>query len=449
MAFWKFFGARQTSDGRYIKWPRRPFHFFGTTLVDEDSAMQVAAFNRGLVYISTQIAKLPWNVKDSTHNIVTNSPIASLLNLSANPEMNSFRFRLVMTQQAIIHGNAYAEIERDTIGRPIALWPLKSEFMRVVRDSNGNLKYHYVANLMGGPSDPVILDPYDVFHLPNFHTKDGLVGQGVVAFGKEVLGINIATDNMAGGLFRNGGIPSGVLSHPGALSDEAYGRLKNSWLEQSGGKKMGSTAILEEGVTYSPVNVTPDVLQFLQSRQFGVLEIARFLGLPPTKLFDVVAAKYSNVENANLEVTTDTLDSWATNFEVEADVKLLGERYGGRYTDIDLYDIFRGDMAARVTYFKGMMSIGAITPNQIRAREGLAGYAEGDNYYIATNNLTPVDRMDEIIDADIEQKTKPAPTPMVSPDSKKDQSEPDEGEDPGTSPKALRSAAIKYLTAKK
>lgn len=436
MAFWKFFGSRQTNDGRFIKWPRRSFNYFGSTLVDEDSAMQVAAFNRGLIYISSQIAKLPWNIKDADNNIVKNSPIGKLLNLAANKEMNAFKFKLVMIQQAIIHGNSYAEIERDGTGRPVAMWPLHSGSMRLVRTGDGDLKYHYTANLYGGPSEPIILDPYDVFHVANFHTREGLLGQGIVSFGKEVLGINIAADNMAGGLFRNGGIPSGLLSHPGSLSDEAYTRLKDSWMEQSGGKKMGATAILEEGIVYSPMNVPPEALQFLQSRQFGVLEIARFLGLPPTKLFDVVAAKYANVENSNLEVATDTLDSWATNLELEADIKLLGGQYGGRYTDMDLYDIFRGDMTTRATYFKSMMSIGVLTPNQIRAREGLAGYKEGDNYYIATNNFTPVDRMNELIDADIAQKTKPAAAPASN--------------DPAKKPNpAVEQAVITYLTAKK
>src|SRR5690606_4285449 len=116
------------------------------------------------------------------------------------------------------------------------------------------------------------------------------------------------------------------------------------------------------------------------------------------------ASTYSNVEQSNLEVATDTLDTWATNLEMEADVKILNNRYGGRFTDIDLYSIFRGDMKSRSDYFKAMLSIGAMTPNQIRAREGLPGYGEvGDNYYIATNNFTPVKRMDEVIDAEITQ----------------------------------------------
>lgn len=449
-SFLKFLGQRQTSDGLTIRGARRPFSYFSdSVVVNEHSAMQVAAFNRGVIYISTQIAKLPWNVKDQKNNILQN-PISDLLNISANPEMNAFNFRLVMAQQAIINGNSYAEIERDLLGRPIALWPLYSNSMQLIRDpDNGQLLYRYMPNPYTQSASPVYLHPDDVFHIRNFHTHDGIVGQGVVAYGKDVLGINIAADAMAGGLFKNGGIPSGLLTHPGTLTDAAYARLKQSWRDQAAGSKAGSTAILEENIKYEALNMDPEALQFLQSRQFGVIEIARFLGLPPTKLYDTASAKYSNVENANLEVAVDTLDSWATNFEMEADVKLLSERHGGRYTNIDLYDIFRGDMTTRSTYFKNMVSIGAITPNEIREREAMAPYPEGDNFYIATNNLTPVDRMDEIIDADIEQKTKPA-APIPSKDTTDDQKEAGSGE-PGESdsPKALRKAAIKFLTSKK
>lgn len=406
--------ARITTPGKYIYGPRRPFWARGATVVTEDNAMQVAAFNRGLIYISSQIAKLPWDVKDRENNIIEGG-VSYLLNLAPNPEMNSFRWRLMMVQQAIIHGNAYSEIERDNAGRAIALWPLDSCRMELQRTEYGSLVYAYV-NPTGGTS---YLNPRDVYHLPNFHTKDGLIGQGIIGYGRDVLGIQIAADQMASGIFHNSGIPSGILKHPGKLSDEAYKRLKESWAEQQGGRKSGSTSILEEGMTYDAVNIAPEALQFLQSRQFGILEIARFLGIPPTKLFDTTAATFSNVENANLEVATDTLDSWATNLEIEADVKILNNRHGGRSTDINLYAIFRGDMKTRADYFKSMMSVAAITPNQIRNLEGLPGYGKsGDNYYIATNNYSPVDRLDEIIDADITQKTKPTSSPAAPSDNK-------------------------------
>lgn len=430
--------ARITTTGKYIFSARRPFWSRANTVVNENSAMQIAAFHRGLIYISSQIAKLPWDVKD-VENKVVRGPISDLLNLSPNPEMNAFRWRLCMVQNAIIHGNAYAEIERDGLGRPIALWPLESSRMCLERTTEGRLIYSYADPEKG----TIYLLPRDVFHLPNFHTRDGLVGQGIIAYGAEVLGIQIAADQMAAGIFHNSGVPSGVLTHPGTLSDEAYKRLKDSWAEQQGGKKSGSTSILEEGVKYEPTTVDSDALQFLESRQFGVLEIARFLGVPPTKLFDVTAATYSNVEQSNLEVATDTLDTWATNLEMEADVKILNNRYGGRFTDIDLYSIFRGDMKTRSDYFKAMMSVGAITPNQVRQREGLPGYGtDGDNYYIATNNFTPVKRIDEVIDADITQKTKPAAVTNNAPSEPKTKAQTEED-------KKLQEAVVRVLLSGK
>lgn len=427
MGLFAKYWARLTSAGKQILGPRRPFWHRGSTVVTEDNAMQVAAFNRGIIYISSQIAKLPWDIKDKK-NEIQDVPQAYLLNLAPNPEMNAFRWRLFMVQQAIIHGNSYSEIERDGAGRAIALWPLESLRMEPWRTESGALTYKYC-----DPTGGIIwLNPRDVFHLPNFHTKDGIVGQGVVGYAREVLGIQIAADDMASGIFHNSGIPSGVLSHPGKLSDEAYKRLKESWAAQQGGRKSGSTSILEEGIKYEAVNTDPEALQFLQSRQFGILEIARFLGVPPTKLFDVTAATFSNVENANLEVATDTLDSWATNLEMEADVKILNNRHGGRFTDINLYAIFRGDMKTRADYFKAMMSVSAITPNQIRHLEGQPGYVGGDKYYIATNNFSPVDRLDEIIDADIEQKTKPTAAPAKP-------------AEPQKTSNALEEAATKFL----
>lgn len=426
---------RITSPGKYIYGPRRPFYFKGNTVVNEDAAMQVAAFNRGLIYISTQIAKLPWDLKDRENNILEDN-ISRLLNLSPNPEMNAFVWRLVMIQQAIINGNSYAEIERDGIGRPIALWPLESCRMDLQRTISGQLVYKY-ADPEGGD---IFFSPRDIFHVRNFHTKNGLVGQGIVSYAREVLGIQIAADEMASGIFHNSGIPSGILKHPAKLSDEAYKRLKESWDKQQGGKKSGSTSILEEGMTYEAVNIDPEALQFLESRQFGILEVARFLGVPPTKLFDVTAATYSNVENANLEVATDTLDSWATNLEMEADVKILSNRFGGRFTQFDLYSIFRGDMKTRADYFKAMMSVAAITPNQIRNLEGLPPYAKGGNYYIATNNFTPVERMDEVIDADIAQKTRNAESNDSS-SSREDDSDEDLQRQ-----RELEQAALKFLT---
>lgn len=377
--------------------------------VNDDTAMQVSAYYRGVIYIATQIAKLPWEVKDKDKKKLENHPINKLLNVAPNNEMSAFNFRLLMVQQAINHGNAYAEIERTRDGRPVAIWPLCSYDVTPIRTPDGKFVYRVAAGSLARPGENIYLDPKDVFHIKNFHTKDGLTGLSLVEYAHQTIGNTKSADIMAGGIFENGGIPSGVIQHPGKMSDEAFERLQTSWKEEHGGRKSGGTAILEDGAKYEAIEVDAQVLQFLESRQFGVIEIARFLGIPPTKLFDMAHSTFSNVENANLEVATDTLDAWARNIENETDIKLLGNSYGGIHNQLDLYAVFRGDMKTRSDYFSKMMQTGAITPNQIREREGLPGYDGGDRYFIAVNNFTPADRLDEVIDSQVKQKEQPKP----------------------------------------
>jgi HK97 family phage portal protein len=340
----------------------------------------------------------------NTENDRVFNEVYTLLNVAPNDEMTAFTFKVNLIQEAISEGNGYAEIERNRRGEPIALHLLDSRKVERLRNyKSGEIVYKVIGGSFDG-TDAYI--PYrDMLHLPNLVTTQGQIGQGLVGYAQETLGISLSANQMAGNLFGNGGIPSGILTAEGTLSDEAFERIKASWDAATGGRKTGSTAILEEGLKYSPVSVPPDMLQFLESRKFGVLELARFLGLPPTKLFDGDSATYNNIEHSNLEVATDTLDTWARNLESEIDVKLLSKRRNGLRAEFDMYAVFRGDMTTRANYFQKMMQNAAITPNEIRRKEGLPPYESGDRFYVATNNFSPADRIDEVIDAQISSKT--------------------------------------------
>jgi HK97 family phage portal protein len=403
------------------------------TRVTEDSAMESSAFHRGVIYLSTQLAKLPWDVKDKNNNTVENN-LSYYLNVSPNGETTSFKLKLFLIQCAIITGNGYLEIERDFTGRVIGLWPLNPNKVDAWRDQNNKLWYRVFAG--GWSGETVFLEPRDIYHLANVYMLDSLTGQSTVAYAAQTLGISLGADTYANSLFTNGGLPSGVLTHKETMSDEAYARLKASWKEQYGGRKTGGTAILEDGVEYKPLNFSPDIMQFLESRKFSVTEIARFLGIPPQKLFDTDSAKYSNMEQAQLEVATDTIDSWCRNLESEADFKLLGGRRGGMRTELDISALIRGDSASRATYFQKMQQTGAITPNEIRKAEGRpSGGPAGDKLFIATNNLTPIDRVDEVIDAQIKQKDNSGTQPQKNDDEEE-------------TDKALKQAAIEFLVNK-
>lgn len=388
---------------RQISYVKSVFNWIANVAVNPDSAMQVAAFYRGVNYISTSIANLPVDIKNKKNEIVENK-ITQLLNVSPNLEMNAHVFKLLGTVMAILHGNFYCEIERDSLGRPIAIWPINEYDVAPWRDANGVLWYRVGGGSVVRNGEDALIRPRDILHIRNIFTKDGFLGQGLVAYAKDTLGINLNANRMASNLYGNMGMPSGILSFDGTLSKEAAERVKEQWKSTQGGDKIGGTAVLEAGAKFQPLNLTPDVLQFLESRKFGVLEIARFLGVPPTKLYDGDSSSYNNIEHNNLEVATDTLNTWARIWEAEIDMKLLGMQYGGQYCEFDLYDVFRGDMDKRSQYYTRLFNIGAMSSNEIRNKEGRAGYDGGGEYYVASNNLTPVSRLNEIIDANILSK---------------------------------------------
>ncbi|MCK5882755.1 MAG: phage portal protein [Bacteriovoracaceae bacterium] len=391
-----------------------PFRMSAGTIISPDTCMEVSAFHRGLIYLSSQIAKLPFNLKDINNGMVDDD-LLTLLQFAPNPEMSAFSFRLLSIQSAIIYGNHYAEIERDYRGKPTGIYPIDQGSCEPVRDTSGKLWYRISANASASGQE-IILPPSKILHTRNFHTKDGIISQGVVAYAAETLGTSRGADKFANSLFTNGGLPSGVVTVPGALSDEAFTRLKESWDKNHSGRKTGGTAILEEGAEFKPVSISPDVLQFLESRKFSVLEIARFLGIPPQKLFDGESATYNNIEHANLEVTTDTLDAWACNLESEVNMKMVRNNPHTKAfkSELDLRAVYRGDMETKAKYYTSRMQNASITPNQIRQMEGDAPYEGGDEYYIAANNFSPVSRLDEIIDSQIAGKKPEGPNTSKS-----------------------------------
>lgn len=407
MKLFSFFN--RTSKAEAIVVNRRNFGFSGGTIVNSDTAMQSSGFYRGVVYLSSQIAKLPIQVKDKNNEVQTDMEIVTfLLNVQPNPETTAFFFKLYLTQCALIDGNGFAEIERYPDGRPKYLWPLNPRKVSPYRTPEGELVFEVNG---GGPNgETVYLRPRDLFLFRNLHTQNAITGLGLIGYMLDTLGISIGADKFANSLFANGGMPSGILKHPGRLSDEAYNRIKETWKEDTGGRKTGGTALLEEGMEYSPISHSPDVLQFLESRQFSILEIARFLGVPASKLFDPTSKSYNSLEQENLSVISDTLDAWAVNIQNEIDVKLLYNRRGGYKSEFDLYALSRGDMDTRSQYFSRMLQNGTYTPNQILKKEGMPTYEGGDRRYIASNNFSPIDRLDELIDATIEQKTKGSET---------------------------------------
>lgn len=337
---------------------------------------------------------------DKTRREIADHAVARLLR-RPNPEQSSYIWRVQMEQFRLNGGNAFAEIERGIDDNPIALWPIHpsrippQNIRRNRTDRTGpevgepgELVY-YVRNAKGRETP---IRKRDMLHIPGVLPENGIYGRSIIAAGAASIGITLAQENSVEDFHRNGMSSRIVLDHPGRLSPEKARELRQQWQEvfseRGGGYK---TIVTEGGMKVTVLSISPEDAQLLDSRKFGVLEVARWYRLPPHKLAELGRATWDNIESQNIEFVEDAVLPSVTCWEQEIDRQLLAEEERERYSvKFNLRGRMRADSGRRKDYYKSMFDIGTLSRNDIRALEDLDPVPGGDRYYIASNNYQPL-----------------------------------------------------------
>ena len=144
----------------------------------------------------------------------------------------------------------------------------------------------------------VILKPSDVLHVPGLGF-DGLVGYSPIAMAKNAIGLAIATEEYGAEFFANGATPGGILEYPGTVKNPEA--VRESWTKGFSGNNSHKVAVLEEGMKYTPISISPNEAQFLETRKFQIDEIARIFRVPPHMVGDLEKSSFSNIEQQSLE----------------------------------------------------------------------------------------------------------------------------------------------------
>jgi len=300
-------------------------------VVNEKTAMQMTAVYSCVRILSEAIAGLPLFVykygDDGSKDKYLDHPLWRVLHDEPNPEMTSFVFRETMMNHLLLTGNAYAQIIRNARGDVVALYPLMPDRMTVDRDSHGRLFYRYRKSsddppeVSGNKPNDVILAPSDVLHILGLGF-DGLVGYSPIAMAKS----------------------------------------NNS----------NKIAVLEEGLKYTPIAISPEQAQFLETRKFQINEIARIFRVPPHMLADLEKSSFSNIEQQSLEFVKYTLDPWVIRWEQAMNKSLLLEsEKKDVFTKFNVDGLLRGDYASRMTGYATARQNGWMSANDIRQLENL------------------------------------------------------------------------------
>ena len=345
--------------------------------VNERSAMQMTAVYACVRILSEFIAGLPLHMyqyeEDGSKKKAVEHPLYHLLHDEPNPEMTSFIFRETLMSHLLLWGNAYAQIIRNGKGDIIALYPLMPNRMKVERDTKGQLYYEYQTMKEDAPTMKGAvyqLDPSEVLHVPGLGF-DGLVGYSPIAMAKNAIGLAIAAEEYGSKFYANGAAPSGVLEHPNVLKDPA--KVRDSWNAAFGGSSNAHrVAVLEEGMKYTPISISPNEAQFLETRKFQIDEIARIFRVPPHMVGDLEKSSFSNIEQQSLEFVKYTLNPWVCRWEQALQRALLDDDEKGKYFfRFNVEGLLRGDYQSRMNGYATARQNGWMSANDIRELENL------------------------------------------------------------------------------
>lgn len=355
--------------------------------VNNATALSVSTLYACIRNVSEDIAKIPLKVykKQGGHRFEQSThPLARLVGFQPNPEMDAMSFRQTLNAHAMGWGNGYAEIQRDHQGNPIALWPLRPDRVKVLRERGTRKIFYRVSTKEGHQVD---IWAVDIFHLHGLGF-DGLVGYNIVALAAQSIGSAIAMDKFAGAFFGNGMHHSGNLTHPNNLSEPAQKRLKAQLEDDfTTAEKSHQLWVLEEGMKFEANSIDPKASQMIETRRFSVTDFCRWMRVPPHKVADLTKSSFSNIEEQNIDYVQDGLLGWITRWEQALWSKLLtpAEQNSGLYFEHSVDGLLRGNIKGRTEAYKTFWDRGIMSINEIRALENLNPIDDGDSHFVPVN----------------------------------------------------------------
>jgi HK97 family phage portal protein len=386
--------------------------------VTADNSMACSAYTACIRVISDAVSSLPLHVFERLANggkaKATSHPIYRLLHMQPNPWQTAQEFRDWMTGMYLHYGASYAEIRPGARGSVSELWPLHSSRMEAERMEDGRLRYKYRE-----PNGRVTTYSQEQIFALRFTTEDGVKAIPTYRIFQNAIGLAQALEAHGSTYFGNGARPGIVLESDNPIPVEAAERLREQWERMHRGPDRAfRTAVLPNGVKAHELSGSNEAAQFLETRQYQVIEICRAFRVPPHMIQDLTRSTYSNIEVQGTEFVQHCLMPHLKRWEaaISRDLIVDDERY---FAEHSVSGLLRGDHAARSAYYVSALQNGWMTVNEVRELENLNPIGpEGDKHFVQLN-MTTLDKAGE-----------PAPMPAAEPPMVEDETSPeDDAED--------------------
>lgn len=377
-------GPLGTASGQQLGLPLAPI-IDQTKLTPPDAALQISAVFACVEILAQTISTLPLYVYRDKGGVRVPDKMSRLwllLHESPNRWMTPSEFLSAMVVNRMLRGNAYALIERDSAGEPIALVPLSPDQMEVSVVEGGEVYVYYQ------DGDITALAPENVIHWKGL--GNGFLGLSKLDFMRATTNEAIRAQDNANSLYGKGSKPTGVLQTDSKLSAEQVTALMTRF-QTSMTSSGGGLIIADRGLKYSQMSLSPADAQLLETRRFTIEEICRWFGVPGVLVGTTGQTTWgSGIEQIVSGFHKFTIGPLCKQLEQVLERRL--KNYEPITIEFKMDGLLRTDSASRAAFYSTMSQNGAMTRNEIRRLENLPP-VEGGDELTAQSNLVPLRKL--------------------------------------------------------
>ncbi|MGY2429607.1 phage portal protein [Pseudomonas tolaasii] len=307
----------------------------------------------------------------------TTSPSFSPVLRKPNGYQNHIQFKQWWQTSKLTKGNAYGLKQRDNRGIVTAIYLLDPDRVTVLVADNGDVYYQCNGddlNELG--SEGVTVPASEMIHDRMNCLFHPLVGVSPLYACALAACQSLKMQNDSSTFFENGARPGGILSAPGAISDETAARLKAHWDSNYTGQNAGKVAVVGDDLKFQQMKMSATDSQLVEQFRLTAEMICTAFHVPPSKVGIGSAPAGSTAAQENQKYYDDCIQILCEEYEACMDDGLaLPDRYG---VELDINGLLRMDRGSQVMTLTAAVKGSIMTTNEGRRELNLPPVEGGD-----------------------------------------------------------------------
>jgi len=339
--------------------------------------------------IANDIGKLRQRLMELDANGIwkeTTSPAFSPVLKKPNGYQNHVQFKQWWQTSKLTNGNAYGLKQRDQRGVVTSIYLLDPCRVLPLVTEDGSIYYQLSNDNLNRVGDGVTVPASEIIHDRMNCLFHPLVGVSPLYACALAACQSLKMQNDSSTFFENGARPGGILSAPGAISDETAARLKAHWDANYTGQNAGKVAVVGDDLKFQQMKMSATDSQLIEQFKLTAEMICTAFHVPASKVGVTTAANGVTADQENQKYYSDCIQILCEEYEACMDDGLsLPNGYG---VELDLDGLLRMDMGSLVETLKLAVGGTIMSPNEARLRMNLPPVEGGDSVLSQQQNYS-------------------------------------------------------------